>query len=318
MKRPHENTRTSLADTTNLLEQSVVQHEQSSKKMTPWSQKKAVLQQNNTHQTIAYNALKNGTTINCPTKITVSSSLQQGNSKKNVPIPQKRRTTTSSTPYQTWKGEFQLFLNTHGFLGSLLIRGIKGANSPIKSHSTTSTSSTLDGDNDRSSLTRQQLQDLRYILITQSRADKLDAIHVMLFTQQTANEETPVVFYDQHGSFGRQVYQVWHTWNRRIMFNAKNQSDRLDWLIALTYTLHEWDAWMYDHPYADDDDTMTTMVQSLAGTWRRLFDKEINANANLGWDPQFTKPGVMELLSQFRIKVGECAALGPFEYAVVH
>lgn len=90
--------------------------------------------------------------------------------------------------------------------------------------------------------------------------------------------------------------------------DVKLQSERLDWLVAFTHTMHECDAWMYVDPEAADDD-ITSMVKSLAGAWRRLLNKERNTKADLGWDQQHTKPGVLELLLQFKAKVEACPAL---------
>ncbi len=228
----------------------------------------------------------------------------------------------SATPYSVWKNAFQSFMIDHGFLGSLLIRGLEEQQHECRKRILSPSSHDNEGnpgDNDRSWLTRRDLDDLRYILITESRAEKLDAVRDMLLGgEQKGAQETAVVMYDQDaGSFGRRVYRVWNTWNRRIMFNVRIQSDRLDWLIAFTHTIHECDEWMYDDPKENDEDnTMPIMVQSVAATWRRLFAKEQIAKADLGWDQQYTKPGVMELLGQFKAKVEEaCPAMGPFDFA---
>jgi hypothetical protein len=74
--------------------------------------------------------------------------------------------------------------------------------------------------------------------------------------------------------------------------------------------------WMYDDAEAEDDD-MEIMVKSLAAFWRRLFLKEQREKVDLGWDTEYTKPGVMELLGQFKLKVEACPALGVFDYSII-
>lgn len=261
----------------------------------------------------------------------------------------------SCTPYGEWKDHFQDFMIAHGFLGSLLIRGLEassiiaiasasdsssnheqsnnGSSSSDLHHDsdaplgrrTTRRSALIEGTLDNSDeeemrnlLSRQDLDSFRYILITESRAEKLESTRDFLFGEQAAMQqegETPVFYYDQHGSFGRQVYLAWETWGE-IQRNVKSQSDRLDWLIALTHTIHEFDQWMYDHAEAEDNN-IEIMVKSIAAYWRRLFLKERNGVTDLGWDFEYTKPGILELLSQFKAKVEACPALGPFNYSIL-
>jgi hypothetical protein len=251
-----------------------------------------------------------------------------------------------STPFDVWQDQFQNFLFGHGFLGSLLIRGLEGvptvtgsihketpsskncheskgdSSHPPRTRRSKLISGQLDDDDEettqRNLLSRRDLDSFRYILITESRADKLDAIHVLLFGETQLlpekEQETAIFYYDQHGSFGRQVYSAWDAFRCNIKI-VRCQVQRLDWLVAFTRTIHEFDEWIYDDAEADDDD-MDIMVKGLAAFWRRLLLKERDQKVDLGWDTEYTKPAVSELLSQFKTKVEACPALGSFDYVI--
>lgn len=262
--------------------------------------------------------------------------------KSNIPPRQDRAfpsiKKSVATPYGKWKSDFQKYLTDNGFLGSLLIRGLEIETSlqssnaePFRGSSETKKNavtflptqtvrqpSTLrsvvlaadTSDQERKDLlTKRDLDSLRYILITKSRSQKIATVQGMIFP----GNGHQTLHYDQHGTFSNHVLSMWYHINHRIMRNLKVQSERLDWLIATTHILNEYDAWMYDHPEGNVDD-MVFLVKSLSGFWYRVLCKGKLARENLGWDDKYTKPGVMELLNQFQAKVHNYPALGQFVY----
>jgi hypothetical protein len=242
-----------------------------------------------------------------------------------------------------WKIEFESYIVANGFLGSLLVRGLDGMPhqshhhhyhgvggilpqqqqdyywDPDSSSSPPGTPTTTDVTSTLLFLSRDDLiQQLRYILITPSRAKKFQQLDHWFFGNDKDDSSAVVIrTYDQHGTFGRHVYTAWYDWNLRIFRDCRVQSQRLDWLIALTCTLNEWDAWMSDDPECNDDQLSRT-IKSISGAWQRLFRRERDdVTVDLGWDRDYTAAGVMELLRQFKEKVEACPALGPFEYSII-
>lgn len=218
------------------------------------------------------------------------------------------------TPCDLWKKAFESFLVQHEFLGSMLIRGVQNfsghSNKESPGEDVQASHMAFLPEIDTRQLTRQDLQELRYILITPSRAEKLEYVQESLF------QDNPDRTYDQHGTFSRHVFDVWDYWNCYILKNCRVQSDRLDWLIAFTSSLHEWDAWIDDDPECDHGD-LAKMIKSVSGAWQRLLLRERDFDGvDLGWDDEFTRPGVMELLRVFKAKVEECPALGSFDFAI--
>lgn len=65
---------------------------------------------------------------------------------------------------------------------------------------------------------------------------------------------------------------------------------------------------------SDNEGNMGELVKGLAGAWKRLLK---NTDEKLGWDLEYTKPAVMELLEQFKQQIEGMESyykLGKFNY----
>jgi hypothetical protein len=84
---------------------------------------------------------------------------------------------------------------------------------------------------------------------------------------------------------------------------------KFDALFAYTSTLLDYDVWMHDN-----EGDMGALVKGLAAVWRNLLKKN---DEEIGWDLEYTKPGVYALLGQFKERVegmDDCYEMGKFKY----
>ena len=68
-------------------------------------------------------------------------------------------------------------------------------------------------------------------------------------------------------------------------------------LLGFTDSIKEFDTWIHDHELGWGGEKMTA---SLARMWKNLLAK---SDGELGIDAEFTRPGVICLLEQFRAMV---------------
>lgn len=64
----------------------------------------------------------------------------------------------------------------------------------------------------------------------------------------------------------------------------------------------------------DNEGGMGELVKGLAGAWKKLLK---NSDEKLGWDLEYTKPAVIELLEHFKKEIEDmdsCYEMGKFKY----
>lgn len=64
----------------------------------------------------------------------------------------------------------------------------------------------------------------------------------------------------------------------------------------------------------DNEGGMGELVKGLADAWKKLLK---NSDEKLGWDLEYTKPAVIELLEQFKKEIEDmdsCYEMGKFKY----
>ena len=91
---------------------------------------------------------------------------------------------------------------------------------------------------------------------------------------------------------------------------TKKPADKLNLLLGFTFAIYRWDCWMHDN-----EGGMGVIVKGLAGAWKRLLKKY--SDEELGIDTAYTKPGILELLSQFKKEVESMEdyyEMGKFNY----
>ena len=90
------------------------------------------------------------------------------------------------------------------------------------------------------------------------------------------------------------------------MPRPKLPADKFDLLYAYTYHLKEYDVWMHDN-----EGGMEGMVKDLASMWKRLLK---NNDEKLGIDAEYTRPGVVQLLEDFKELVESAYSEPPFKF----
>ena len=173
--------------------------------------------------------------------------------------------------------------------------------------------------------TWEEMNSMRVVVLTPNRADQLEAMEKLVLADQYGKH---IQMFDTRFS-----YHVEHVWQNivkpQLVVLSNNDSEnspmttpseQLDLLFAFTYMIQLYDVWMYDH----EEDGMGVMVKELGTAWRRLLSTNhpnINVeslDAMLGWDVEYTKPAILEMLNQFQSTVNSVGSefeLGTFRYS---
>ena len=227
------------------------------------------------------------------------------------------------TPYELYFDQRDEFRKRYSekVVGWVLIKGLEGED---EDEDDDEVDSDLDEEK-KKNYTWDEMNSMRLVVVTPNRADQLEAMEKLVLADQ----------YGKHikmfgTSFSYQVEHVWHNVVKPqlVVFSKNNNnesslmttpSEQLDLLFAFTYMIQLYDVWMYDH----EEGWMGVMVKELGTAWRRLLSTNhpnINVeslDALLGWDVEYTKPAILELLNQFQSAVnsmGDEFELGTFRY----
>lgn len=209
----------------------------------------------------------------------------------------KKKTTTTTTtkpksPHDDYMEKMTAFMKEKGYMGSLLVKGI-GKNPHAETGSDDDVDSEDEDDQqDTATITQAQLECLRFIMITQNRADKLDEMQSLILGDQKGSGM--MMF---NTSFSYTVLDSLDTLKSLLKRKAyKEPAQKLDLLLAYTHTLKEFDVWMHDNEGGMED-----VTKGLAAIWKRLL--KANSDDALGVDAEFTKPALEEFLRQFQTSV---------------
>ena len=192
------------------------------------------------------------------------------------------------TPYDAFFERLHAFQKEHNFLGQMLIKGIpRGDDSEEEDEE-------YDSDDEEAEkaynakLTAEQMASLRFVLITQNRADQLDAMREYILGDQ-ANDS--LLMFNTSFSYG--IHDGFYAFQSGMYAKkATSWSQKFDLLFAYTYNLQRYDVWMHDN-----EGDMGDMVKDLAKLWKKLLAKD---NSTLGIDAEYTRPGVLAMLEQFK------------------
>ena len=191
---------------------------------------------------------------------------------------------TEKTPFDRHWDALNAFQKDSNFLGSMLIKGI-------------SYDEEVDSDDEEATkayhatLTTEQMADLRFVLITQNRSDQLDAMREYILGDQASDG----LMFTTSFSYG--IYDGFYSFKSDIYGKKRSWSEKFDLLFAYTYFLKQYDVWMHDN-----EGDMCDMVKDLASLWKRLLAKD---DATLGIDSEYTRPGVLAMLQQFKDALGD-------------
>jgi len=154
---------------------------------------------------------------------------------------------------------------------------------------------------DKSKYTSDQMASLRIVFITQNRSDQLDKMERFVLGDQA---DQPLMMFGTSYSYG--VYNGFFRFKSGMYAKTKGQAAKFDLLFAYTYQLKTYDVWILDNEGEMDD-----MVAGLAAMWKRLLK---NDDATLGIDAEYSRPGVLQLLQDFKEQVEASVTEPPFKF----
>jgi hypothetical protein len=169
-------------------------------------------------------------------------------------------------------------------LGAMMVQGISGDSDDEEDDE--------DEEGDDSKVyTAEQISQLRHIIINDSREKCLkkaakfatggqEGDGFMMFNTQTGNNI---------------IYGIPLEIEKAM--KKKKISERFDAMFALTYNLKEYDCWMQDNEMWGEDGELDAAILKLGATWKKLLAK---SSLELGIDDDFTRPGIMTILEQFK------------------
>jgi hypothetical protein len=199
------------------------------------------------------------------------------------------------TPYDVYFERRENWLNqpeNRHILGSILIQGIPSSNDDDSEEE----------DLTNSQLTAEQMNSLRFIMATPNREAQYESMGKLILEDQYG--ESFMMF---NTSYSNHVLGTWYHIKPKL--GRMTPDKKFDSLLAYTRVLLRHDVWMHDN-----EGDMGTLVKGLATVWRNLLKK---SDEEIGWDVEYTKPGVYSLLRQFKEAVegmDDMYEMGKFKY----
>ena len=155
-------------------------------------------------------------------------------------------------------------------------------------------------DEENAKYTEKQMGTVRHVLLTKNRSKQLEAMYDFILGEQAG--DSCLMF---NTSFSYAILGGFDEFLRRYK-NKKSMSQKFDFLYGYTYNLKGNDTWMHDN-----EGDMDGMVEDLAKMWKNLLK---NDDEKLGIDSEYTRPGVFQLLNDFKEKIESCYSEPPFRF----
>lgn len=194
---------------------------------------------------------------------------------------------TSKCPFDLHCEELDAFIKLEKDVkGQIMIRGVDGVEKDKEDEDDDDEENEID----KSTVTAEQVQACRHVLITKNREKQLNSMRRLVLGEQ-ANDRC-LMF---NTSFSNEVLRTWH-FVKRSLASTKDPSKKLDRLFAYSYNLFEFDVWIHDN-----EGDMGELVKGLGRAWKSLMKKY--SDEELGWDRKYTKLGTLEFLKQFKSKI---------------
>jgi hypothetical protein len=201
-------------------------------------------------------------------------------------------TAMTKSPHDAFFDKKRAFMTEKGYIGSILVKGIPRDEDEEEEEEEEEEEKEEDCDK----YTEEQMNGLRFIMITQNRADKLDEMGNLILGDQAGS-----CFMMFNTSFSYKVLDSLET-IKSLVKKAKTPAQKFDLLFAYTHTVKEYDVWMHDNEGGMDEFT-----KGLATLWKRLLK---TSDEDLGIDTEYTKPALEEFLRQFKTQVESVETYG--------
>mmetsp|Transcript_38927 Transcript_38927/g.90770 ORF Transcript_38927/g.90770 Transcript_38927/m.90770 type:complete len:282 (-) Transcript_38927:333-1178(-) len=178
-----------------------------------------------------------------------------------------------------------------GAIGQMLIVGInrKGGKGGDDDSEDDDDESQDEEDEPKVPYTQEELDTLRFILVTQRRADLLDEMREVVLEDQAHDM---IVMLNTRFS-----YHILDLIDEYASLRIKDPKLKFDRLLAFTYTIYDQDTWVFDH---EEPERIVAGVNKLGKAWKKLLSM---SNAELGIDGEYTRPGTIALCQKLWKKV---------------
>ena len=193
----------------------------------------------------------------------------------------------AKTPYDEYFEAFDKVQKRNPkIIGPMMIRGI------TKTRGEDSDSEGLDDDDeeeeeDTSKYTAEEMAALRYVFITKEREFHLDTMRDFVLGEKA---NSAILMFTT--SFSYEIRDGFYEYRNMSWKQLKTPAEKFDSLFAYTYLLKMYDTWMHDN-----EGDMEEVGEGLAALWKGLLK---NSDEKLGIDPEYSRPGVIALLDDFK------------------
>ena len=204
-------------------------------------------------------------------------------------MPPKKKSKKAAAALSPLKAHFEAIdaaigKNENG-LGQMLIRGV------LQEDEDEDDDDEDKEEKDQDSYTEEQVSHMRHIVITQRRANALEEMEAVVLGDQA--DESFMMFTT---SFSYEVLQAFDDFFS-LLKKKKTAGEKFDYLFAFTRSVQDHDTWMHDHEVGWGGHKP---IAKLAKAWKEVL---ANDNEALGIADDFTRPGIVTMLDEFKKSV---------------
>ena len=185
-----------------------------------------------------------------------------------------------SSPLDAWFAARTVVGEARGALGHLLIRG-------VPENEEDEDEDEDEDEHDNSKYSQADVDNMRSIVITPNRAAQLTEMEKLILGDQYG--DSMLMF---NTSFSYEVFESIVAVTQAFSERGATWPEKFDKVFAYTKKLMSHDTWSHDYEIMDEG-----FVSSLSAMWQALLAQSDDV---LDIDPEFTRPGVVELLRQFK------------------
>lgn len=221
---------------------------------------------------------------------------------EDLPSSKRHKPANShKSPYDIAMEHLQLICDRCSGVGYSLIRGVARGTKQNDDEDDDDDEIADDDDFDPTECSQEQVDHVRVIIITKERQDRMEEMSKLILGEQHGQD-----FMTFNTSFSNRVISAWNAFTVRFQ-QALEWQEKFDLLLGFTDTLKEHDFWMNDHEVGWGGEKM---VEQLGRSWKLMLER---GNDELGIDSEYTRPGVVALLEQFKEAIESVESLNPHD-----
>lgn len=201
----------------------------------------------------------------------------------DVPASKRHKSEVVKSPYEIEMERLQQVCDRCSGVGYSLIRGVARDLDEADEDEITD-----EDEFDPTQCSQEQVNYVRVVIITKERQDRMEEMSKLILGGKHGQS---LMMFDT--AFSYDVLNAWNAFTVRF-HEAQDWQEKFDLLLGFTDTLKEHDVWMNDHEVGWGGEKM---VEQLAKSWKLTLERD---NDQLGIDSEYTRPGVVALLEQFK------------------